>query len=252
VEKKNGLGRSNVGTRAIFAKKRRFFMSHLQEVTAAISTSGKTVPEMRNLSKTGFSFSSLPIQEQMAVWDGIWRGTTDFHVKMQAYFYMESLLKRRDLLPTIWAVTQPWQDGVDNWCLCDSLAKIFTKVLEVMPDEVYPTLAAWNTSPSLWHRRQSVVSLLYFSRTKKVLPTFGQITALVLPLLGDDEYYVQKGVGWTLREMHTVYPEPTMEFARRHVAAIHPIAFTILLEKMTEAEKTGLKELRAAGRVKRR
>ena len=223
---------------------------HLQEIAAAVAACGKTVPEMRALSKKGHLFSTLPVEEQMEVWDNIWRTTTDFHVKMQAYFYMESLLKRRDLLPAIWAVTQHWQEGVDNWCLCDSLAKIYTKVLEVMPVEVYAVLKTWNKSPNLWRRRQSVVSLLYFGRTKKVYAPFPDLADLVLPLLRDTEYYVQKGVGWTLREMHTVYPEPTLELARRHVAHIHPIAFTILLEKMTEAEKAELKQLRLARRVK--
>ena len=62
-----------------------------------------------------------------------------------------------------------------------------------------------------------------------------KIVLLVEPLLGDKEYYVQKGVGCALREMHTVYPKETMPFLQKHIKKISAIAFTIAIEKMTAA-----------------
>ena len=34
--------------------------------------------------------------------------------------------------------------------------------------------------------------------------------------MSDKEYYVQKGVGWALREMHSVYPKETMGEAEKN------------------------------------
>ena len=59
-----------------------------------------------------------------------------------------------------------------------------------------------------------------------------------------DDYYVQKGVGWALRELHTVYPRETLPFIQLHLKNISPIAFTIAIEKMSLKEKEKLKLLR--------
>ena len=101
---------------------------------------------------------------------------------------------------------------------------------------------------NLWKRRQSVVSLLYFSRTKKVYLPFDKIATLIKHLLSDNEYYVQKGVGWALREMHTVYPTESLQFFKEHINKISAIAFTICMEKMTTEEKEVLKQLRKKAR----
>ncbi|MEJ0081711.1 MAG: DNA alkylation repair protein [Puia sp.] len=93
-------------------------------------------------------------------------------------------------------------------------------------------------------RRQSVVSLLYYSRTKKTHLRSLKLKKLVTPLLSDKEYYVQKGVGWTLREMYTVYSKETFPYFVKHIKAISSIAFTIAIEKMTAQQKVQLKALR--------
>ena len=155
-------------------------------------------------------------------------------------------MKKTEHHNTLWNTSIAWQELVTDWSFCDSLAKINTRVLDTMPEEVYAVLQDWNTHPDLWKRRQSVVSLLYFSRTKKEYLPYRQIEVLVRKLLDDAEYYVQKGVGWTLREMHTVYPVETMEFLKRNIAQVKPIAFTISIEKMSAIEKEVLK----AGRKK--
>ena len=137
-----------------------------------------------------------------------------------------------------------WQEQVDDWGLCDALAKIYTKILVVIPGEVYAQLQAWNGSENLWKRRQSVVSLLYYSRTKKQYPSFDQVVQLISPLVADKEYYVQKGVGWALRELHSVYPEQALPWLKANIRQISAIAFTIAIEKMDAAMILEIKGLR--------
>jgi 3-methyladenine DNA glycosylase AlkD len=144
----------------------------------------------------------------------------------------------------MWPVIVHWQDSVDDWGLCDALAKVYTKILVVAPGKVYPVLKEWNKDDNLWKRRQSVVSLLYYSRTKKTHLPFSKLGALITPLLADKEYYVQKGVGWALRECRNVYPKEAHAYLAKHLREISPIAFTIAVEKMAEKEKAVLKALR--------
>ena len=102
----------------------------------------------------------------------------------------------------------------------------------------------WNASKNLWERRQSLVSLYYYSRTKKQHIDFELTQQLIFPLLSDKEYFVQKAVGWTLRESYNVYPKQTYSFILANIKNITSTAFTTCLEKMTEKQKLTLKQKR--------
>jgi 3-methyladenine DNA glycosylase AlkD len=215
--------------------------SHIHEVLSHIRTVHGNVPLHRRESKRKYSFSGLPFSEQLAIWDELWRTEGDFWIRLHAFFFLERHLGKESDLMEMWPVIVRWQDQVDDWGLCDALAKIYTKILVVMPDEVYARLKEWNLDENLWKRRQSVVSLLYYSRTKKQHPAFYQVRELITPLLPDKEYYVQKGVGWALRELHTVYPNETLAWLKQDIKLLSSIAFTIAIEKMDAATVQDLK-----------
>ena len=202
------------------------------------------VPFHRRESKRIYSFSNWPFTEQLAVWDELWHTQNDFWIRVHCFFFLERHIKKTDNLTEMWPVIVNWQFRVDDWGLCDSLAKIYTKILEVNEAAVYDQLKIWNTDPDLWKRRQSVVSLLYYSRTKKRFLNFGQLEELIRPLLHDKEYYVQKGVGWSLRELHNVYAEATFSWLKSCIKSISSIAFTIAIEKMNPENRDELKLLR--------
>ena len=220
------------------------YFGFLAEVVHIAESTNNIIPAHRSVAAQGYSFSNKPFEEQLPIWDYVWNNGKSFWVRLHAFFFLERYMKKPTHHITLWATSLAWQDRVTGWSFCDSLAKINTRVLETMSEEVYPVLQAWNTHTDLWKRRQSVVSLLYFSKTKKIYLSYGQIEALVSNLLGDEEYYVQKGLGWTLREMYTIYPKQTIGFLMVNIAHIKPIAFTIAIEKMSKEEKDVLKTVR--------
>jgi 3-methyladenine DNA glycosylase AlkD len=220
------------------------FKIYLAEVNARATEAGSTVPAQRAAFKNGFSFSAKPFEAQLPIWNYVWKQSTGFWQRLHAFLFLERFVGKKEYHKEIWVTSVLWQEDVADWALCDSLAKLNTKVLETYPDEVYSQLVAWNSSDDLWKRRQSVVSLLYFSRTKKGFLPFNKIFALIEPLLTDKEYYVQKGVGWALRELHTVYPTAIMPFLQKHIKQVSAIAFTIAIEKMGAGEKDALKAIR--------
>jgi len=217
---------------------------HLSEIISHLRSLHGNVPLHRKESKKRYTFSKLPFVEQLHIWDRLWHTENNFWLRLHAFFFLERHLKQETELRKMWPVIVAWQDQIDDWGLCDALAKVYTKILEVMPTEVYTQLQEWNTDPNLWKRRQSLVSLLYYSRTKKTYLTFDQITWLITPLLQDKEYYVQKGLGWTLRELHTVYPQQTLSYLNHHIKQVSSIAFTIAIEKMNTSQKDQFKALR--------
>jgi 3-methyladenine DNA glycosylase AlkD len=216
----------------------------LQEVSQYLAAIPANVPAHRKAFRAPYSFTEGSFTEQLRVWDHIWNHTDNFWVRVHATFFLEQHMKKREHLAEMWPVIVKWQDSVDDWGLCDALAKIYTKVLVVLPGEVYRVLQEWNTDDDPWKRRQSVVSILYYSRTKKVYLSFPRIEALITALLKDQEYYVQKGVGWALRELRNVYPEKAYTYLKKHIRDISPIAFTIAIEKMSATKKETLRALR--------
>jgi 3-methyladenine DNA glycosylase AlkD len=217
---------------------------HLNEIIVHLRSLRGSVPMHRKESKKQYSFSNLPFADQLNIWDQLWHNENDFWLRLHAFFFLERHLKKETELREMWPVIVAWQDQIDDWGLCDALAKVYTKILEVMPTEVYTQLHLWNTDADLWKRRQSLVSLLYYSRTKKTYLSFDQISSLITPLLQDKEYYVQKGLGWTLRELHNVYPVPTLFYLNQHIKQLSSIAFTIAIEKMDMVQKDKFKALR--------
>lgn len=220
------------------------YFAHLQEIQAHLSAIHGDVPLHRRESKRIYSFSAEPFARQLAIWDEVWHTPDNFWFKLHAFFFLERHLKKESELREMWPVIVKWRNQVDDWSLCDALAKIYTKILEVDETAVYKQLKTWNTDADLWKRRQSVVSLLYYSRTKKSFLIFSKIEQLIRPLLADQEYYVQKGIGWALRELYTVYPNNTLPWLKNHIKSISAIAFTIAIEKVDAATRDELKALR--------
>lgn len=223
---------------------RNFYQDCLTEVDKALKRTPKTVPAQRQLAKKRYSFSHLPFDQQILIWDYIWKHADNWRTKTQAFFYCEKFAHKKKELLSAWEIIKHWQESVTDWSDCDALAKLYTKILELIPEKVLPLLKEWNRSSNQWQRRQSVVSLLYFSRTKKQFLPFKEITSSTDNLLDDKEYYVQKGVGLTLKELSTVYPKPTFEYLKRNVKKIKPNAFTPAIEKLTLKAKQELKRLR--------
>ena len=157
-------------------------------------------------------------------------------------------MKDKDFLIDSWETIKKWQKNVDNWGKCDALSKIYTKVLEIIPGRVLEQLKQWNKSKKIWDKRQSLVSLLYFSRTKNILLPYETIISFVSELIDDNEYYVQKGVGWTLKELYKVYPNKTLKYIEENIARISAIAFSVTIGNLEKADKEKLKKMRKYSR----
>ncbi len=227
--------------------KKDFLDNCLTEVKNKVDVADKNTSSQRMLFKQGFSFSGYPKPEQLIIWNYIWNKSSDFWICVQAFLFLEMNIKDKDFLADSWETIKKWQKKVDNWGTCDALSKIYTKVLEIIPDKVLEQLKLWNKSEKLWDKRQSLVSLLYFSRTKNIVLPYETIIPFVSELIHDKEHYVQKGVGWTLKELHRVYPHKTLKYIEENILNISAVAFSSAIEKIEKADKNRLKKIRKLG-----
>lgn len=195
--------------------------------------------------KNGFSFSSKNIEETFLVFNHIYKQSDVFETKNQAFIFLDKHSKNIPVATQL-KILPHWVEQIDNWAHSDSLSKYLTRLLE-NPDSqkgMFEILKKWNTSKNPWERRQSLVALYYYARTKKQHISFEQTIEFLSPLISDKEYYVQKAVGWALRETYNVYPKQAFSFIEAIVKIISPTAFTTCLEKMTDKEKISLKQKR--------
>ena len=149
----------------------------------------------------------------------------------------------------LWKTLRHWIQYTDNWAHSDTLSSINALLLEEIPEVVFPQLQKWNKSGDLWARRQSVVSLLYYHRQRKNFPPYEDMISLVENLLNDEAYYVQKGVGWTLRELWQHDAIKTWKFLNQHIHRISAVAFTAAAEKIPLRKKEELKRMRKNSRA---
>lgn len=187
--------------------------------------------------KKGFAgLDDLSSFDLLRTWHHIYRNTTLYEVGCLAiYSYQHKSLSRAEF-----EKVRQWVNRCDCWEHSDDLSKIYAQVFEERPDWVRPWYEKWNRSPNPWHRRQSVVGLLEYAQKRKRVEPFEDLIGFVEPLLADDEYYVQKGVGWTLREIYNVYPKETRGFFNRRYTDIAPLAWSAATEKLDAASKKKL------------
>jgi 3-methyladenine DNA glycosylase AlkD len=205
---------------------------------------GIRLPDLRALYKKGFSFSCTSHKEQAALWNTIWKTAHVHEVLSLALFYFEE--HKKALTSHDWNILKTWISRIDGWEHSDALSKIYSFLLERFPHLVYPTLKQWNTSPNSWKRRNSLVPLIFYASSKRKYLPPSRILPLVKSLLKDTDSYVQKAVGWTLRECHTLYPKETLLFLHSHIRILSATAFSYATERLTPREKQSLKQKRSS------
>jgi 3-methyladenine DNA glycosylase AlkD len=212
---------------------------HVEEVREVVLV----IPILRRAVKEGYSFVSKSRSENLVIWDYLWRHGAYNEVMHQALYFYQHRELNRDEAKTI----RGWMERCACWEHCDDLSKIYAMVVEANPVWIMPTLRKWNRSRDLWKRRQSMVSLIeYASKRKRFLP-FAELIAFIEPLLDDEEYYVQKGLGWTLREIGNAYPDQGARFIEQHARRLAPQAWTGATKNLGKEEKSRLRAIRDAG-----
>jgi 3-methyladenine DNA glycosylase AlkD len=208
---------------------------------------GLPVPPQRAALRRRYRFSRLPVEAQLPIWDAVWREGRHYETKCQALYYCGALRKPEDL-SRAWPMVRRWIDLVDSWDSSDELSAIYSRILEVIPEKVYPVLARWSGSTNAWKRRQSLVSLFYYSRSRRMVLPAAKVFALIERLIDDKDRFVQKAIGWTLREALGPYPGETAKLIEQYSARLSAIAFAEASRKLPASLRAHLGSLRAAAR----
>jgi 3-methyladenine DNA glycosylase AlkD len=197
--------------------------------------------------RRGFSFSTLPPAEVLAVWDALWQSSPYGEVLFAALDYCSPLARSGGGV-ALWPMVRGWVGRVDNWAHADGLASVYSHLLEHQRDEVFPQLQAWNADVDLWPRRISLVSLIHYSGKNAVFLPPADVLPLVSNCLGDHRYYMELAVGWVLREMGHAYPVEITQYLEANAATMSAPAFSRAIERRATPERERLRAYRKRSR----
>lgn len=215
-----------------------------RQKTTCLNVLGLRLPVMHAIEKQGFKFYKETSDKILDVWNQIWQTSKIHEAMYMPLFYYRRYHHRLD--EKHWRMMKLWIEKIENWEHADALCALFSILLERSPKLVLPTLKKWNRSSNPWKRRASVVSTIYYASTRRTPPSQETVLSLVKPLLQDRDTYVQKGVGWQLREAYNLWPREIFKFLEKHITELPAITFSYATEKLNSREKTILKNLRRA------
>lgn len=228
-------------------KERAVFAKHY--LNTEMDVLGLPVPVQRQVAKTLFSFLTGSPEEILAAWDKIWKETRVFEIRSLALLYYGG--RKREINLNHWRVMKTWVETVDNWEHSDRLADIYAELHERYPKVLYLVFEKWVRAKYPWKRRAALTGLFYYSAKRKRHPAYKRVISLLKQALADKHVYVQKAVGWTLRECYNVYPQQTYPRLKEWAVFLAPAAWYAANEKLTIPQKAELKLLRMNGKRKR-
>lgn len=107
-----------------------------------------------------------------------------------------------------WMITQKsWWDTVD-FIAANLVGPWFTNY----PQSIAPVTAVWMKSNNIWLQRSALLfQLRYKEKTDQKL-----LFQYIEQLHGSSEFFINKAIGWSLRELSKTDPESVLQFTAQH------------------------------------
>lgn len=121
----------------------------------------------------------------------------DYLVKMKKFTTLEDIPKLKKLV-----ITKSW------WETVDTLVKVFTDLYLRYPNEMTQIMLTWSEDSNLWVKR---IALEFQLLLKKQTDT-KLLAKIIRNNLGSDEFFINKAVGWALRDYSKTDPKWVAEF----------------------------------------
>ena len=165
----------------------------------------------RELTKKFLNKDSLPPLEKLPeiikeLWNMPQREFQYFGVGLMEKF--AGKLNKKSLPLVEFTITEkPWWDTVDSIAV-----RVVGEIFRNHPGLILPVTEKWMASGNIWLQRTAVLfQLKYKSETDTDL-----LFRYVLELEGSKEFFINKAIGWALREYSKTNPGLVLEFVSSH------------------------------------
>lgn len=166
----------------------------------------------------------LTIDERVALADALWR--SDIH---EARLAAAKLLTQARIRPDagVWQLIASWVPQFDGWALADHVSDAGARRLVADPSRL-DEVEAWTSAPLMWQRRAALVMTLPWTKQNHPTAQDRDIRARVLgwaaAYVPDRDWFIQKAVGWWLRELSKHDAQAVRDFLAEHGPAMKAFA----------------------------
>lgn len=190
---------------------------------------GLKVPVMRQIAKT--SIKGHPIAEVFPTIKLLLNSAyfEEISVGLHMLEYLDDKLQKNESF--YWAFLEGFISRVDNWCHSDYSCSLRNKLLQANPKRI-TELKRWPSSKNPWKRRAALISLIKWTKDYKVTVSKTDAMEIVNKLINDKDYYVQKAVGWVLRELSVKYSKQTFNYLKKNNDKLTGIMRSTAMEKL--------------------
>lgn len=184
---------------------------------------GLANPQINDLTKAWRAETDT--QERVAIADGLWQ-TDIFEARLAA----TKLLTQARIRPddtAAWQLIVTWCPDFDSWAIADHACMAGQKRLVADPTRL-DEVEAWVSSDHMWTRRAAFVSTLPWTKQNHPKPAEDAARLRILgwaeTLVTDHDWFIQKAIGWWLRDLSKHDPDRTRAFIAKHGEVMRPSA----------------------------
>lgn len=125
---------------------------------------------------------------------------SDYLLAMKKFVNFEDIDKIRKYI-----ITKPWWDTTDF--LCKVIGDIGLR-----DDRICQLMLEWSVNDDIWLRRTAILhQLAYKTKTDTAL-----LEKIICNCIGTDEFFINKAIGWALREYSKTAPEYVKNFIAQY------------------------------------
>jgi 3-methyladenine DNA glycosylase AlkD len=162
-----------------------------------------------------------------------WRAALDLNarVDLSAELWVSDIFEARILAAKLltqarikpdaaaWDLLQSWVPDFDSWAIADHAASAISKRLVADPARL-DTVEDWTTSERMWTRRAALVSTLPWAKFANPKPeqlaARERILGWAAGYVPDRDWFIQKAIGWWLRDLSKHDAERSKAFLAEH------------------------------------
>lgn len=184
---------------------------------------GLSNPQINDLTKDWRAKTDASTRVALA--DALWQ-TNIYEARLAAAKLLTQARIRPDDTPA-WNLIASWTPDFDSWAIADHACMAGARRLTADPTRL-DQVAAWVTSDHMWTRRAALVSTLPWTKQNHPKPQEladrDRILGWAASLVPDHQWFIQKAIGWWLRELSKHDAPRTTAFIKRHGTRMKPFA----------------------------
>lgn len=126
----------------------------------------------------------------------------DYLIKMKKYFLKDDIFFIKDLI-----ITKSWWDTVDIIA-----SNLLGEICKKYPSLIDEQIVFWINDENMWLRRSSIIFQLRYKENTNLEILQKSIESNI----DDDEFFIQKAIGWALREYSKTDYKWVLNFINNH------------------------------------